>query len=75
MRGQLCGYLKFSLSNANIVWRSRPALCARDQIQGSGYARLMRIQDMAQNSFFPDAIGREAMKARANAQPQNNLPD
>ena len=36
---------------------------------------LMRIQDMVQNSFFPDAIDREAIKARANAQPQNNLPD
>ena len=35
----------------------------------------MRIQDMAQNSFFPDAIDREAMKAQANAQPQNSLPD
>ena len=35
----------------------------------------MRIQDMVQNSFFPDAIDREAIKARANAQPQNNLPD
>ena len=32
---------------------------------------LMRIQDMAQGSFFPDAIEREAMQARDNAQPQN----
>ena len=30
---------------------------------------LMRIQDMAQNSFFPDAIEREAMQVRDNAQP------
>ena len=36
---------------------------------------LMRIQDMAQNSFFPDVIEREAMQARDNAQPQNSLPD
>ena len=27
----------------------------------------MQLQDMAQNSFFPDAIEREATKARANA--------
>ena len=30
---------------------------------------LMRIQDMAQSSFFPDAIEREAMQAWDNAQP------
>ena len=33
----------------------------------------MRWQVMAQNSFFPDAIEREAMKAQTNAHPQNNL--
>ena len=36
---------------------------------------LMRIQDMAQNSFFPDVIKCEAMQAWDNAQPQNSLPD
>ena len=29
---------------------------------------------MAQNSFFLDAIDHEAMKAWANAQPQNSFP-
>ena len=29
---------------------------------------------MAQNSFFPDAIEREAMNARINAHPQNSFP-
>ena len=28
---------------------------------------------MAQNSFFQDAIDREAMKVRTNAHPQNSL--
>ena len=34
-----------------------------------------RKQDAAQNSFFPDSINCEAMKVRANAYPQNCLPD
>ena len=36
---------------------------------------LMQLQDMAQNSFFPDAIKREATKAQANAHHHNCLPD
>ena len=34
----------------------------------------MRLQDMAQNSFFPDTIEHEAMKVRANAHCHNCLP-
>ena len=34
----------------------------------------MQLQDMAQSSFFPDAIEREAMKARANAHHHNCMP-
>ena len=34
----------------------------------------MRLQDMAQNRFFSDAIEREAIKARANAHHHNCLP-
>ena len=34
----------------------------------------MQLQDMAQNSFFPEMIEREAMKARANAHHHNCLP-
>ena len=34
---------------------------------------LMRIQDMAQNSFFPDTIKCKAMQAWNNAQSQNYL--
>ena len=34
----------------------------------------MQLQDMAQNSFFPDAIEHEATKARANAHHHNCLP-
>ena len=33
----------------------------------------MQLQDMAQNSFFPDAIECEATKARANAHHHNCL--
>ena len=33
----------------------------------------MRLQDMTQNSFFPDAIEREATKAQANAHHHNCL--
>ena len=32
------------------------------------------MQDVAQNSFVLDAIEREAIKAPANAHPQNSLP-
>ena len=32
------------------------------------------MQDMAQNSFVLDAIEREAIKAPADAHPQNSLP-
>ena len=35
---------------------------------------VMRLQDMAQNRFFSDAIEREAIKARANAHHHNCLP-
>ena len=34
----------------------------------------MQLQDMAQNSFFLDAIKREATKARANTHHHNCLP-
>ena len=34
----------------------------------------MQLQDMAQNTFFPDAIEREAMKAWANVHHHNCLP-